>query len=218
MVKKKTKKPDNYRVELNEDWELEDLYKYPHALSQCYAFVYCLDSVHESGNHERIAHAMQTYPFRGGYSYVNIYSVLKNQIPKAERPRIDTMSKQSPGWLDLILNVEVAYHLAASVSALAGAGITAAAAYTKAYKILMALNAARRKAENDRLKASTVQLKEMNILCLELAKNMGYKSLQELHEYTGDVEVSMKLLMAHHRKMEVLVTYMKKGKATLTLP
>ena len=161
---------------------------------------------------------MQTYPFKGGFSYVNIYSVLKNQIPGPDRPRIDTMRKQSPGWLDLFLNVDVAYHLAAAVSALAGAAITAVATYSKAYKLLMALNAARRKAENDSLRANALQMREMNLLCTVLAKNMGYKNLKTLHEHTGDVEVSMKLLMAHYRKMQVLVEYQKKGKATLTLP
>ena len=211
-------KPQSYRVLLNDDWELEDLYEYPHALSQCYAFVYCLDSELEPHDRERIAYAMQTYPFKGGFSYVNIYSVLKNQIPGPDRPRIDTMRKQSPGWLDLFLNVDVAYHLAAAVSALAGAAITAVATYSKAYKLLMALNAARRKAENDSLRANALQMREMNLLCTVLAKNMGYKNLKTLHEHTGDVEVSMKLLMAHYRKMQVLVEYQKKGKATLTLP
>jgi hypothetical protein len=128
------------------------------------------------------------------------------------------MRKQSPGWLDLFLNLDVAYRLAAAVSALAGAGVTATATYSKAYKILLALNAARRKAENDRLKGTALQIREMNALCTELAKNMGYKNLQALHEHTGDVEVSMKLLMAHYRKLQVLVEYQTNGKATMTLP
>lgn len=211
-------KTDSYRILLNEDWELEDLYEYPHALSQCYAFVYCLDSKLEPRDRDRIAYAMQNYPFKGGYSYVNIYSVLKNQIPNPDRPRIDTMRKQSPGWLDLLLNVDVAYHLAASVTALAGASVTAVATYSKAYKILIALNAARRQAENDRLKGTALQMRQMNELCIELAKNLGYKNLKGLHEHTGDVEISMKLLMSHYRRMNVLVEYQKKGKATLTLP
>ena len=114
------------------------------------------------------------------------------------------MQKQSPGWLDLLLNVDVAYRLAAGVSALAGAGVTAVATYSKAYKMLLVLNAARRKAENDKLKATTVQMRDMNVLCNELAKSLGFKNLHALHEHTGDVEVSMKLLMAHYRKMEPL--------------
>jgi hypothetical protein len=33
-----------YRVLLDSDWQLADLYTFPHAFSQTYAFVYCLDS------------------------------------------------------------------------------------------------------------------------------------------------------------------------------
>jgi len=67
-----------YRVWLNKDWELEDLYEFPHAFSQCYAFVYCLDSELEPRDRDRINYAIREYPWRGGYSYVNIYSVFKN--------------------------------------------------------------------------------------------------------------------------------------------
>jgi hypothetical protein len=63
-----------------------------------------------------------------------------------------------------------------------------------------------------------MQLKSMNAICTELAKNLGFKSLKELHEHTGDPEVSLKLLMAHYRRMSVLLEYAQKGKATLTLP
>lgn len=208
---------DIYRIILGDDWELEDLYEFPHALSQCYSFVYCLDSPLEPRDRDRINYSMQTYPFRGGYSYVNIYTVLRNQIPPRDRPKMKSIQKASPGWLDLILNVNVAYHLAASVGALSVAGTGAVAAYKKAYTLLMQINAERRKAQNERLAADVHQMKQINLLCVELAKNLGFKNLKELHEHTGDPEVSMKLLMAHYRKMTTLLEYGKKGKAMLTL-
>jgi len=34
---------ESYRVYMDGGWELEDLYTFPHAFSQCYAFIYCLD-------------------------------------------------------------------------------------------------------------------------------------------------------------------------------
>lgn len=211
-------KPHSYRVLLNEDWELEDLYEFPHALSQCYAFIYCLDSNLSPANRERISLAMRHYPWRGGYSYVNIYSVLKNQIPRGERPKIDSIQKASPGWLDLILNANVAGQVAVAVTTLAGAGTAAVAAYKKAYQLILSINAERRKAQVAKMTASVAQVKAMNVMCVELAKNLGFKSLKELHEHTGDPEVSLKLLMAHHRRMSVLVEYAAEGKAILTLP
>lgn len=212
------KQREIYRVLLNEDWELEDLYEFPHALSQCYAFVYCLDAPLEPRNRERINIALRQYPWRGGYSYVNIYSVLRNQIPISDRPKISSIQKASPGWLDLFLNANVAYQVAAAVTALSGAAVSAAAAYKKAYNIMLSVNAARRKSGVERVTATASELKAFNAICVELAKNLGFKSLKELHDHTGDAEVSMKLLMAHYRRMTVLVEYEKKGKAKLSLP
>lgn len=208
----------SYRVVLNEDWELEDLYEFPHALSQCYAFIYCLDSPLEPQDRDRINFALREYPWRGGYSYVNIYLVLKNQIPHVDRPKIRSIQKASPGWLDLTVNVNVAYQVAAAVSALSGAGVGAVAAYKKAYNMVLSVNAARRKAGIERMTATAAELKAFNTMCVELAKHLGFKNLKELHEHTGDPEVSMKLLMAHYRRLSVLVDYEQNGKATLTLP
>ncbi|NMM36377.1 MAG: hypothetical protein HHJ09_02535 [Glaciimonas sp.] len=211
-------KRQSYRVLLNEDWELEDLYEFPHALSQCYAFVYCLDSDLQPQDRERINFAMRGYPWRGGYSYVNIYTVFKSQIPRPERPKIKSIQKSSPGWLDLFLNVNVAYQVATAVTALSGAAVSALAVYKKAYQLLQSINAERRKAELARMTATVAQMKAMNATCVELAKHLGFKSLKELHQHTGDPEVSLKLLMAHYRRMSVLMEYAKEGKATLSLP
>ena len=209
---------ESYRVLLNEDWELEDLYEFPHALSQCYAFIYCLDSPLEPRDRDRINFALREYPWRGGYSYVNIYSVFRNQIPTIDRPKISSIQKASPGWLDLLLNVNVAYQVAAAVSTLSAAAVAAAAAYKKAYQLMLSVNAARRRSGVERLSATAAELRAFNSVCSELAKGLGFKNLAELHAHTGDPEVSMKLLMAHQRRMSVLVEYEIRGKATLTLP
>lgn len=207
-----------YRVLLNDEWELEDLYEFPHALSQCYAFIYCLDSPLEPRDRERINFSLREYPWRGGYSYVNIYTVFKNQIPGIDRPKIKSIQKSSPGWLDLFLNTNVAAQVAAAVSTLSGAAVAAAAAYKKAYNLLLSINAARRKSGVEKMKATASEMKAFNEVCVELAKNMGFKNLKDLHDHTGDPEISMKLLMTHYRRMLVLVEYEQAGKATLTLP
>lgn len=208
----------SYRVLLNEDWDLEDLYEYPHALDQCYSFVYCLDSSLEPRDRERINNALREYPWRGGYSYVNMYTVLRNQVPPRDRPKIKSMQKASPGWLDLLLNVHVAQTVAASVTTLAGAGVAAVAAYKKCYSMILAINAERRKRGVEHLQKSAAQIKALNSLCTELAKQLGFKSLEQLHQHTGDPEVSLKMLMAHYRRMSVVLEYNNKGKAMLTLP
>lgn len=96
-----------YRVLLDGRWKLDDLYEFPHAFSQCYAFIYCLDSQLNPRDKERIDNALVGYPWRGGYSYVNIYTVFQNQIPIQDRPEIKSISYASPGWLDIFLNADV---------------------------------------------------------------------------------------------------------------
>ncbi|WP_238875867.1 hypothetical protein [Achromobacter xylosoxidans] len=209
------KKP-SYRVLLNEDWDLEDLYEYPHALGQCYSFIYCLDSELNPRDQKRIDNAIREYPWRGGYSYVNMYTVLKNQVPARDQPKIQSIQKASPGWLDLLLNINVVQTVAAAVATLAGAAITAVGAYKKCHSMIMTLNAERRKRQVDNLQKSAAEIKALNNLCNELSKLLGFKSLEQLHQKTGDPEVSLKILMAHYRRLSVLAEYTKNGKATLT--
>lgn len=214
-------KPTNkaYRIVLPEStaWTLHDLYIYPHAYEQCYAFVYCLDTELPARDQEAIDYAFSKYPWKGGYSYVNIYSVLQRQVPVRARARIKSFHKASPGWIDLFLNLEVAREVAKSVAILSGAGVAAAAAYKKAYTLLASINTERAKAHMQQLQLRLQQIKALRASCDELAKAMGFKSVAELHTRTGDPEVSLKLLSAHYRRMRTLSDYQSKEKALLPI-
>ncbi len=91
-----------YRVLLDGRWSLEDLYTFPHAFSQCYSFIYCLDSDLSPRDRDRINDALAGYPWRGGYSYVNVYTVFHHQVPPRHRPVVKALSYASPGWLDIV--------------------------------------------------------------------------------------------------------------------
>jgi hypothetical protein len=45
-------------VLLDGEWRLRDLYEFPHALGQCYAFIYCFDSDLRPRERERIDEAV----------------------------------------------------------------------------------------------------------------------------------------------------------------
>lgn len=209
--------PKAYRIVLPEsaDWTLKDLYVYPHAYEQCYAFVYCLDTELSARDQEAIDYAFSRYPWKGGYSYVNIYSVLQRQVPVRARARIKSFHKASPGWIDLLLNIDVAKDVAKSVAVLSGAGVTAVAAYKKAYTLLASIKTEREKARLQQLQLRQQQIKSLRASCDELAKVLGFKSLTDLHKRTGDPEVSLKLLSAHYRRMTTLLEYQSEGKAML---
>lgn len=206
---------DAYRVLLDGRWGLTDLYEFPHAFSQCYAFTYCLDSMREPRDADRIATAFIGYPWRGGYSYVNIYTVLQNQVPITDRPQIKSISYASPGWLDIVLNVDVAIQVAKSVGILAGSAVTAATAYAKVMKTLSSVSVERKKAQLQEMKLTQAQHKTFVSLCEEMSKFLGFKNVKELHEKTGSPEVSLKLLAAHYRRTNSLVEFVRDGKASL---
>lgn len=207
---------DIYRVLLDRDWELEDLYEFPHAYGQTYAFIYCLDSELNPKDAKRINRALNEYPWQGGYSYVNIYTVLKNQVPIQHRPRIHSIQYSSPGWLDLVLNPDVALQVAKSVGILLTAGVTAAEAYKKIYTTLSSIKTEQQKNNLNNAKLTQAQLKIVMGMSDDIAKHLGFNNVQELHERTGNPEVSLKILLAHYRRMKVLADFEANGKAILT--
>lgn len=207
--------PEVYRVLLDGRWRLEDLYEFPHAFSQCYAFTYCLDSELSPRDRERINEAFVGYPWRGGYSYVNIYTVLQNQVPTEERPTIKSISYASPGWLDMFLNPDVAIQVAKSVGILAGSAVAATKAYTTSMKYLAQVSVDRKRAQLQAMQLTQAQHKTFMSMCEDIAKFLGFKNVKELHQHTGNPEVSLKLLAAHYRRTNQLVEFVKKGKVTL---
>ena len=218
ILKPKTRpKPKPYRIILPEsgDWTLHDLYVFPHAYEQCYAFIYCLATDLHARDRESIDQAILEYPWNGGYSYVNFYALLQRQVPIRDRARIQSFHKASPGWIDLVLNLEAAAEVAKAIAVLSGAATAGAAAYTKTYKLLLSLKTEREKAATEQLQLRLKQIKLIRSTCEELAKSLGFKNLDDLHKRTGDPEKSLKILAAHYRRMKVIATFESKEKVFL---
>lgn len=217
MNSKKTSEVPIYRIELPDsaDWTLEDLYVFPRTFEQCYTFIYCLDSDLPAKDKEAIDNAFENYPWTGGYSYVNFYQVLRTRVPPKSRPKLRSIHKASPGWIELALNLDVAVHVAKSVALILGSGTAAAAAYTKACKLLLSLKSEREKAKTEQLRQEKKQIQEIRETCDELARCIGFTSLADLHKRTRDPEISLKMLSAHYRRMRTLHDYDLKGKVRL---
>ncbi|WP_025597981.1 hypothetical protein [Burkholderia sp. WSM2230] len=207
-------KKNTYRIILGaEDWSLSDFYTFPHLLEQCYAWLYCLDyKTHTALSNEK--NPLSTYPWAGGYSVVHAYALFDKQIHADDRPMIAGIKKTSPGWLDLASNVAVIYKLAAALPVVAGAVPSLLFAAKKAYKLITEINEMRRKNRDANLKATAAQLKSAHAISVELAKGLGYKNLEAMDAITGNEEISMKLLMAHYRRMTHLLEFVQNGKAT----
>ncbi|MBK1736159.1 hypothetical protein CKO15_12930 [Halorhodospira abdelmalekii] len=200
---------------MDERWELEDLYGFPHAYSQSHAFIYCFDSGLDPRNAKRIDTALEGYPWRGGYSYVNIYTVLHHQIPVPHRPQIAAIQYASPGWIDILLNPDVALQVAKSVGILLGAGVAAVEAIKRIDKARLEMAYQRRKKRGEFAALSAAEAKALNEMSEEVAKHLGFGGLASLNERTKNPEVTLKLLLAHYRRLRVLGEYVESGKIAL---
>jgi len=206
-----------YRVLMDERWALEDLYEFPHAYSQAHSFVYHFDSSQELDPKivDRVNRTFHEYPWQGGYSYVNLYAVLLNQIPKQHRPTVQSIQYASPGWIDLLINPDVALQVAKSVGILLGTGVTAGEAFKRIDRARLDIAKRRRQQNRDYAALAASEAKELNSLSEELAKHVGFQSLQELQGKTEDPEVTLKVLMAHYRRLRTLGDFVESGKVVL---
>jgi hypothetical protein len=204
-----------YRIIMGQRWALDDLYAFPHTFGQTYSFVYCFDSDLEPRDANRIQKAIAEYPWRGGYSYVNIYAVLWNQVPPDDRPVVASIRYSSPGWMDLLLNVDVAIGVAKAVGIYVGSTMAAAKAYGAIAAVIAKINKER---DQSRLAVVKLHREEANVLMKlsnELAAHIGFKNFEALAETTENPEVAAKLLMAHYRRLKVLGDFAQEGKAVL---
>ena len=202
---------------MDKKWELEDLYEFPHAYSQSHSLIYCFDSKLNPRDRERINIALTEYSWQGGYSYVNFYTVLRHQVPVEYQPQIASIHYASPGWIDIILNPNVAIQVAKSVSILLGTAVAASKAYTRIYKELAALKKEKIKNQAEKAEFSQREIKAVMEMADEIAKYIGFNSVAQLQDYTKNAEVTLKILLAHYRRIRIMADYVEKGKVTLPI-
>lgn len=207
----------NYRILLDKRWSLADLNNFSRLYMQNYAFIYCLEDVVEVVASVGFDHAISEYKLRDGLSYVNIYHIFNRYIPEQNKPIIRAISYASPGFIELILNYEVAVKIAESVTVFLGCFNESYSAYKNLKEIFRNLELRRKEKRNSLLKIEREEIKEVRKLNEELAKGLGYSSLPELYEKVEDPEEVSKLLMAHYRRMKAMSQFVKSGKADFPL-
>lgn len=210
-----TPNENTYRVLMDERWDLEDLHTFPHAYGQTYSFIYCFDTELEARKAKRIDEALENYPWNGGYSYVNIYTVLRYQIPVDERPKINSIQYASPGWMELLLNPAVAYKIAKGVGLLLGTGVMAVEAFKRIDKLRLEITRQRRADQVEQIKLASKEAEALNQLSEEVATHLGFSSLEKLNRRTKNPETTLKLLMAHWRRLHVIAEYVRQKKVAL---
>lgn len=196
-------------------WDINDLYQFPRAYFQAYAFTYVFDTRLEPRDIDRIDYALESYPWRGGYSVVNIYTVLQNQVDREYRPEIVEIRYASPGWIDLLLHLGPAVQIAISVGTTSSSIVATKKAYDAVQAFLKHIRErnARRRIEDFQLLREEIE--ELNRLNSELAKLMKFNGLDKLTSQTKSEYVSAILMAAQYRRLKILEEFSSKGKAIL---
>ncbi|WP_051901466.1 hypothetical protein [Methylotenera sp. L2L1] len=211
----------NYGILIDGDWSLEDLMNFSRLYFQNYSFIYCLDTEAVDIAPSRIKSVLETYELRDGLSYVNMYDIFRSHIAINEKPQVKSIQYNSPGWIELALNPDVALQVAKSmgiyIATMASTGGGLYVSYQKLHKIYIDLKNRRIKEKNNILKLEKDQIALVNKLNDELAKGLGFNSLAELDKHTKDIEESSKLIMAHYRRIEKMAKYVNAKKASFPL-
>lgn len=206
-----------YRVELDGRWSLRDLYEFPRAYMQVYAFAYAFDTEHPAVDADRINYALDSYPWGGGYSIVNMYSVLQSQISPRSRPVIKEIRYASPGWIDLILHLHPAVKVAGAVATIAGSIAGTAKAYASVQDVLYKISARSKEARVQSIQLTRLEIEELQKLNKALASAMEFSDIEALEMRTNNSHVTAKLLSAQYRRLRQLASFANKGKARLPL-
>ncbi len=204
-----------YRIGLNEDWSLEDLYVFPRAYEQVYFFYTSLSFEIDDRQRDKIAYAYQSMPWQGGYSAVNFFNQLKISTPVQGRPKVISIQKSSPGYLDLGLWLFGASQVAKVVKNIAATINTCNETYGNIYNAMQEKKLLRLKVEREGLKFEQEQLEFIKASSRQMARILGFRSPAEIDKLTGHPYKTLKLLFSVYRRLRTLSKYENDGKVTL---
>ena len=202
----------NYRVLLDKRWSLENLNEFTRLYMQNYAFLFCLEDNITNKRAPTLLADLNDYKLRDGLTYVNVYALFNRHIPAQEKPKVRAISYASPGFIELILNYEVAIQIAAGIYTFLKGIVSTAETYNKLHSIFIDLDHRRKERQNNLLKLDAEQISTVLDFNDKLAIGLGFQSLADMYDKVGSEEEVAKLLMAHYRRMKAMSKFVKDGK------
>lgn len=209
------KKVEDYKIEMDGEWSLEDLYDFPHTYIHVYSFLYSFLRPIENFDDEddRLVITYSIHPWRGGYSSVNFFNNLKHIVAPKHRPQIKSIKYASPGWLELTAIVGVALSIKKIVSCFTESANALNQLYNNIYKGMHD-----RKMMGIEAKRQTLLLsKEQTDFAIESANKLsnllGFENVEQIQKLTKNPLATLKILLSFYRKIKVLAEFTAKGKA-----
>jgi hypothetical protein len=214
-------KTENLKIAIDDKWELNDWHEFSYAYTQVYSLLYSI-AESSAANHDKKNEpeekganwfwveqrtAYTRYPWRGGYSAFDFYQELYYSIPAENRPKVKSISYSSPGWLELTLVATMALSIEKIVKSIARSVDIIDATVDRMHKRAQKRKLLRATTRNREFKLTAEDIHFLKESSEELARLMGFDSLEQLHKFTGDPLVSFKILLSFYRRVRPLVDY-----------
>lgn len=204
-----------YKIEMDGDWSLEDLYVLPHTYIQVYSFMYSfyfpIDDYNDPD--DRLVITYSAHPWKGGYSAVNFYNNLKYMVKPNHRPKVNSIQYASPGWLELTVLVGVALNIKKIVLCFTESASELNKLYNAIYKGMHDRKMMKIEAKRESMKLSIEQQQFAIESSENISKLIGFEHVEEIHKLTKNPLATLKILLSFYRKVKVLAEYDIKGKA-----
>ena len=205
----------SYRIELDGDWTLVDLYRFSSTYSQLYAFQYSFKQRAGSDDDEWIRDPYVANPWVGGYDAVNFYKQLANRIPHPHRPTLLGMHYASPGWIDLGVVVPVAVGIPLAVYAFVDAAGRINRLYSEICKGMRDRELMKIKVKREELKLARETIQFIEDSNGKLSEVLKFEHRQEINDLTRNALTTLKILMSYCRRIKTLSKYETSGKTKI---
>ena len=206
----------SYRIKLDGDWTLDDLYSFSRTYSQLYAFQYSFEQLRTGpDDDEWIRDPYVAHPWVGGYDAVNFYKQLASRAPHPHRPTLLSMRYASPGWMDLRVVVAVAVGITPAVYAFIGAATRINRLYNEIYKGMRKRELMKIKVKREKLKLARDTLEFIEDCNGELSGLLKFEHRQDINRLTHNPLTTLKILLSYCRRVKNLSKYETSGKTKI---
>ncbi|WP_439889749.1 hypothetical protein ACS7SF_10605 [Ralstonia sp. 25C] len=206
--------PTTFDVPIDGKWFFSDLDSFSKVYAQLYAFFYCTKPRFVRNIGERMRRYLSA-PWTGGYSRVNLFEALKQNIPSLHDLEIKKISYASPGEIRIEALESVGVNIANAVSGYIknqDALVESERMINQLLNSNMLRKADLSSSSDDKLPLSRDNISFLKSSGSSIASTLGIEEeVALLNEYSPNVVVSTKVLMALLTRIQRVAAFEKAG-------
>ncbi len=206
-------KPEKYAIKVDGDnWFIDDMVGVPRVYQQLYSFIYTIRHLRKPSVRANAAEIFQKYPWRGGFSRVNLFHDLRRAIPSMHEAKISSLAMASAGSFTFELEIESAQDVRATVETASG-NLPALRELKRQVDVLLYDNHLKTiKSNSPDLRVSPEVLKMLRERMKTMAEYLGLgERLPEFRQLAGNDLVALKILVAFYLRVERFANFQASG-------